>query len=160
MIAKFKYLPFLFVFFSSLVFAGPINIGEQIQGFSLKDQHGKLHKVGKTIRLVLFTTDKKGKNVISNAIDNKAKDYLTKNNTVYVADISGMPKLIAKLFALPKMRKLQYSILLDKGPSVTKDFPSKPNEVTLIYMDRLNIKTIEFTDVPEDIIKAIEYTKP
>ena len=40
------------------------------------------------------------------------ENILEKNSAVYVADISGMPSLISKFIALPKMKKYPFSVLL------------------------------------------------
>ncbi len=156
----FKCLPLLFVFLTSVVYAEPYKIGDKLPGINLKDQHKVEHNVGETVRLILFTADKGGKNIIEKAIYGVGKDYLKDNNTVYIADIRGMPRLIGKLIALPKMRKLTYSILLDREQSVTKDFPSEPDKVTLIYINKYNIQEIEIVDTPEDVKKAIEKDRP
>ena len=42
----------------------------------------------------------------------KEKGFLETNNAVFIADISGMPSLITKFFALPKMKKYNYNVLL------------------------------------------------
>ena len=41
--------------------------------------------------------------VLKEYLLSKEGDILSKNNAIYVADISGMPSLISKFSALPKM---------------------------------------------------------
>ena len=60
-----------------------------------------------------------------------------------MADISRMPSLVAKLFALPAMRKRPYRMLLDRDGTATADFPARAGEVTLL---RLHDGTIERVD--------------
>ena len=81
---------------------------------------------------------------------------MSQHNTFFVADTSGMPRLIAKFVALPALRKRPYLVLLDPGPSVTMDFPSEKDKVTLIHLQNLKVKAIEFVDNPADVTKAIE----
>ena len=45
-------------------------------------------------------------------LSEKKENILEKNSAVYVADISGMPSLISKFIALPKMKKYPFSVLL------------------------------------------------
>lgn len=158
-IMRIKYLPLLFVLLTSVVYAEPYKVGDKLPVIILKDQHKVEHSVGETVRLILFTTDKTGKNIIGEVIDEMGKVYLKDHNTVYIADISGMPRLIAKLIALPKMRKLPYPIMLDRDQSVTKGFPSEPDKITLIYVNKYNIQEIEIVDTPDSVKKAIETFK-
>ena len=131
-------------------------IGKRIPSFRLKDQHGKEHEVNEQVRLVLFCKEKKGNDIVGEALEETAAGYLSQHQTFFVADTSGMPRLIAKFVALPALRKKSYRVLLDPEPSVTKDFPSEKNKVTLIFLNNLTIGKIEFVDDPKDITKAIE----
>ena len=67
-----------------------------------------------------------------------------------------MPRLVAKFVALPALRKRPYVVLLDPGPSATSDFPSEKDKVTLLHLQNLKIKAIEFVDNPAEVTKAIE----
>lgn len=155
-----KHLPLLLIICcANIVNAEPYKIGTQIPDFSLKDQHGQMHKIDQTVRLILFCKGMRGQNIIKETLDKTNKGYLTNHHTIYIVDNSGMPRLIGKFIALPKLRKRPYLILLDSGPSVTKDFPSKKDKVTLLYMSNYIIKAIEFVDTPEDVKKAIEKMK-
>ncbi len=134
--------------------ADPYTIESQIRGFSLKDQHGNQHEVDETTRLILFSNDKEGSNIVKNGLKKTYRNYLKNHNTVYIANISGMPGLIRKFVALPKMREYPYSILLDLRSSVTKDFPSQQDKATLIYIRNLRITDIQYIENP-DLIKPV-----
>jgi hypothetical protein len=132
------------------------SIGTRIPAFTLKDQHGKEHIVNEQVRLVLFCKDMKGNDIVGDALKESATGYLSQHQAFFVADTSGMPRLIAKFVAMPALRKRPYVVLLDTGPSVTRDFPSQKDKVTLLYLNSLTIEAIEFVDDPKDITKAIE----
>ena len=131
-------------------------VGKQIPSFTLKDQHGKECEVNEQVRLVLFCREKKGNDIVGDALKETSAGYLSQHQTLFVADTSGMPRLIAKFVALPALRKKPYRALLDPGPSVTQEFPSEKNKVTLLFLENLTIKAIEFVDNPGDITKAME----
>ncbi len=95
-----KYIILFLIFLPSVVIADPYTIESQIRGFSLKDQHGNQHEVDETTRLILFSYDKEGSNIIKNGLKKTYRDYLKNHNTVYIANISGMPGLIRKFVAL------------------------------------------------------------
>jgi hypothetical protein len=137
-----------------------LGIGKRIPAFTLKDQHGKEGQVNEQVRLVLFCREKKGNDIVGDALKESSADYLSQHQTVFVADTSAMPRLIAKFAALPALRKKPYRVLLDPEPSVTKDFPSAKDKVTLLFLENLTIKAIEFVDNPADVRKVIEQKGP
>lgn len=134
----------------------PFTIGTPMPAFTLEDQHGKKHEVNTEVRLLLFCKEMKGNAIVSDALKKKSEGYLSQHNTFFVADTSGMPRLVAKFVAMPALRKRPYLVLLDPGPSVTRDFPSQKDKVTLLHLQNLTIKAIEFVDNPADVTTAIE----
>ena len=130
-------------------------VGDTIAPITLKDQHDKTHSIDGSTRLILFTTGMKGGAVVREAIEKEDPDYLAKRNAVFISNISGMPGFAAKMFALPKMKKHAYSIVLDREGDATKRFPSQDNSTTIVQLDKLKIKSISYTKKPEEITQAI-----
>ena len=152
-----KYLPLLLIIGAIITHAQPHKVGTTIPDFSLKDQHGKTYKLDPAVRLILFVgKDRRGGETVVKALENTGEGYLERYNTIYIIDTSGIPHLVNKLFVQPKLRKRPYKILLDTGPSVTKDFPLEKDKVTLLYINNHTIEAIEFLGTPEDVKKAIE----
>ena len=152
------FLPIILV--SNATGGEPFSIGTHIPSFTLKDQHGKAHEVNDQVRLLLFCKDKKGNDIVGDALKGTTAGYLSQHQTFFVADTSGMPRLIAKFIAMPALRKRSYQVLLDPKPSVTKDCPSEKDKVTLLFLKNLIIEEIEFVDDPGDVRKAIEKKGP
>ena len=46
----------------------PISPGALMPAFTLEDQHGKKHEVNEQVRLILFCKEKKGNDIISDAL--------------------------------------------------------------------------------------------
>jgi hypothetical protein len=82
-------------------------------------------------------------------------DLLPSARMVYVSDISGMPSVIAKLFAVPAMRKRPYRILLDRDGTATADFPSSQGKATLIAIDKLQVESITYVDSSAAILAVL-----
>ena len=131
-------------------------VGDTIEPITLQDQHDKTRTVDGSTKLILFTTGMQGGKVVRKAIDNEQPDYLAKRNALFISNISGMPGFIANTFALPKMKKHEYSIVLDREGDVTKKFPSQDNSTTIVRLDNLKIKSISFTKDPKEITQAID----
>jgi len=154
-----KWLSLLLILYASTTYAEWLKPGTKIPVISLNDQHGQTHTVDRDTRLILFCKHRKGQDIISEALDKTKEGYLTEYNTVYIADTSGMPRLVAKFIAFPTLRKKPYAVLLDDKPSVTKSFPFEKDSVTLLHVNAFVIQAIEFVNNPESILKAIDNTK-
>ena len=96
-----------------------------------------------------------GGKVVRKAIDKETADYLSRNNTLFISNISGMPGFIAKTIAIPSMKKYEYPIILDKEGIVTEKFPSQKDSVTIIQLDHLKIESIDYTNSPDKITQVI-----
>ena len=150
------------VFFLLPVVAGaqPINVGDAITARDIKDQHDKPYVIDEQVRLIMFGRDMKANKVVKTALAASAQAYLPDRGAVYVLDVSAMPAFVAKHFAIPKMRKYPYRILLDGDSSLSRDFPSQPEKITLLYLDRLKVQSIEYADEPEVIRSALDSLQP
>ena len=139
--------------------AKPWGLGDAIEGFQLEDQFGKVGRVDESTKLILFSRDMDGGELLSTALQDKNAKFLFARRAVYVADISGMPGLVARLFALPKMRKRGYPVLLDRKGEITARLPDQTGSGTLIELDHLQIVRIEFLSSAEEIEAGLETRK-
>ena len=83
-------------------FAQTINIGDKLPTITLQDQFEKTHTVSSQSKTILVAFDKDASDVIKEFLLEKDGNFLTENQTVYIGDISGMPSLISRFFAIPK----------------------------------------------------------
>ncbi|PKM09912.1 MAG: FAD/FMN-containing dehydrogenase [Gammaproteobacteria bacterium HGW-Gammaproteobacteria-3] len=155
-----KLLPIVLLTVTSLVHAESYIDGSQLTPFSLTDQFDQKHTVDENTRLIMFSKDMDGNDVLKQALTGKKADYLAQRKAVYINDISGMPGVVTFLFAKPKMRDYEYPMLLDEKPQATKNFPARESQATLIQLDHLKIKSIQFTQKPEDVVTALDALKP
>ena len=94
--------------------AASLNVDSTVNDIKIKDQFEKEHTIGTNVKTILFASDKKTSDMLRDYLlpISEKENVLEKNGAVYVADISGMPSLISKFIALPKMKKYPFSILL------------------------------------------------
>lgn len=140
--------------------AKPWSVGDTIEGFQLEDQFGKVGRVDESTGLILFSRDMEGGELLSTALQDKNSRFLSDRQTVYVSDINGMPGLVARLFALPKMRNRGYPMLLDRKGEVTARLPDQEGAGTLIELDELQIVRIDFLSNAEEITAHLEARSP
>jgi hypothetical protein len=123
-------------------FAQHYAVGDAIAPFTLEDQHGKSRTVDASVKVILFSRDMDGGDLLKQGLADVDPDYLSGRNAVYVADISRMPGLIASMFAIPAMRDRPYSMLLDRDGKTTARLPSAEAQATLVFVDRLTVQRI------------------
>lgn len=112
---------------------------------TLLDQNDVPHKIDASVRVIFFAREMEGGAVIQALLDQEGPGYLGKHRALYVADISGMPSLIAKLVAIPKMREERpYPTLLDRDGATTAPFPSEEGRVTIMGLDKLRVTAIHY----------------
>ena len=123
-------------------------VGNRLAALQLPDQHGVSHTLDAGVRVVLFSRDMKGGEVIRDVLGAEP-GLLDQTDGVYVADISGMPAVIASLVAIPRMRERPYTMLLDREGRVTAAFPSQEGRATLLVLEALEVRSIELLDQPD-----------
>ena len=124
-------------------FANALNIGDATPTFEIKDQFEKKHKIATDAKTILVAADKGTSEVLRDYFLAKDAKFLTTNKAYYVADISGMPSLIAKFFALPKMKKYPFSVLL-VDEEQTKSFTKKEGNITVYTVNNGKISDIKY----------------
>ena len=132
-----------------VAFAQHYAVGDAIEPFTLDDQHGESRTVDASVKVILFSRDMKGGDFLKEGLADVEPEYLNGMNAVYVANISRMPGLIARMFAIPSMRKRPYSMLLDRDGETTARLPDAEDQATLIFLDRLTVQRIvHVTEAP------------
>ncbi|WP_072679361.1 hypothetical protein [Arcobacter sp. LA11] len=124
-------------------FANALNIGDATPAFEIKDQFEKKHKIASDAKTILVAADKGTSEILRDYFLAKDAKFLTSNKAYYVADISGMPSLIAKFFALPKMKKYPFSVLL-VDEEQTKSFTKKEENITIYTVKNGKISDIRY----------------
>lgn len=135
------------ILFSTLLlvatFANALNIGDATPTFEIKDQFEKKHKIAADTKTILVAADKDTSTILKEYFLAKDAKFLSTNKAYYLADISGMPSLIAKFFALPKMKKYPFSVLL-VDEEQTKSFTKKEGNITVYTVVNGKIFNIKY----------------
>nr|WP_206171857.1 hypothetical protein [Thiorhodococcus mannitoliphagus] len=123
-----------------------LQIGDTLPALTLKDQHDQPQAIGHNTRFVIFTREKDASNLADDVLKGQTAETLQAIGIRYVADISKMPGLVTSMFALPKLRKYPYPVLLGRTAEETSALPREPGKVTVIEMDGGTIKALHFID--------------
>lgn len=102
---------------------------------SLVNQFGEPFKGQDSMELVMLVAGMKVKNMVRETQSDIDASCLQEGRVVYLANISGMPKLVSKLIAVPRLRDLPYPVWLDYAGDTTTGLPFKKGQVTLVSLD-------------------------
>ncbi|NUN06868.1 MAG: hypothetical protein HUU57_14030 [Bdellovibrio sp.] len=147
---------------ATLVFMFCINvlameIGSQFTEATLENQFAEPITVSGETKWLVFVSEKDISKVVTEVLQEE-KPNLEVAKVIYASDISGMPSFITKMVALPKMRKYDFKVALDKEGDVTKAWPRQPGKATLFALDNLKITEIKYLGTKaevKDFIKTL-----
>lgn len=144
-----KRLPKMKILITSLLLISTlfaeIKVGEAFPTLTLVDQFDtktEIQTKGSTTLLLSFEKDVSSS--IKKYIDTKEKDFLTKNNIMYISDISSMPSFITSWLAIPKMKKFDFKISLINDEKEALFLDRKEGKVTVVTLKNNIIKTLNF----------------
>ncbi len=135
--------------------AAPLAVGARMPNITLADQHGVEGSVRPDTRCIVFSRDMEAAKVVKEGLADDAAALIPGADAIVLSDISGMPGLITKLFALPALRKRPYPILLDRDGKATADIPAVSGKVTVLYLREFTIERIEYVDSADALRAAL-----
>ncbi len=145
----------LILIFSVLSFAQSLKVGDILPTITLQDQFEKTHTISDKSKKIVVAYDKSTSDLLKEFLLEKEDDFLKNHKTVYVGDISGMPSLISKFFAIPKMKKYPFSILfLDEKHRET--FSKKEDSISVYTLENGKITTLKYLSTKEELTKLFK----
>lgn len=118
--------------------------GQMFPVLSLPDQHGESTEIGDDTEIVLFAADKPASDLLNGFLAEQGDDFLSSRKAAYIADISGMPGLISRMIALPRMRERPYRILLVEDSAQASFMPSREDAVTVVRLAKRRVEAVAF----------------
>lgn len=135
--------------------AAVIGPGQTLPALDLNDQHERPGKLGADTRLLIFAPDRAGSDLAHPVLEDLGGEALSQAGVRYVADISAMPALVTRMFALPKMRDYGYPILLAREAAATAPLPRRPEALTLIELDGGRVTAVHYAATEEALRDAL-----
>jgi len=136
-----------------------LGIGDSVPQMALPDQFGVQHRLGQEPgqgpERVLFAADRPGSRLAQQALAGWDSDRMRAARLDYVADISGMPAPITRLFALPALKKLPYPVLLIQDADGGAMLPHRGNQATLITVADGHITAIDYFEAAAPLRDAL-----
>jgi len=135
----------LFAF--TLALSGPaagVTIGDTLPELEFPTQHDEMRPFPGQAHWILFTGEKKTAELAQMALQDLTSEQMEALNLVYLMDISPMPSLITRMFMLPKMRELDYPVLLARESGLTDFMPREAGQITVIRLEEGRVASINF----------------
>ncbi len=154
-----KLLHLLFFFLPLSLAAASYQPGDKFESFATKDQHEKPFTYAGGARLVIVSFEMGSGKAANAYFEKQPADFLEKQQTVFIANIHGMPG-IGRAFALPKMRKYPHRILLADAEGFLARYPEQEDKLTVLTLDEAGVVTaIRFVNPKKDLSSLFAATK-
>jgi len=141
--------------FARSLFAAELAVGDAVPGFSAKDQFGKDFKFEPGLRFLLLGFEMGVSKEANRKLSGLGAGWLEQRKAAYVLDIHTMPA-IARVFALPKMRKYPQRIILGDDEKLLAPFPHKEGRITVLVLSQDGkISEIKYWDPASESLEKL-----
>ena len=140
--------------FSVNAVADTVQVGQVLPTIALQNQHGKPVKVTNEVKTILFAVEKAPSDLINAFLMKQDATFLAQQKAYFVADISGIPAFVTSMFAIPKMKKRPYDILLAKDAAQVAFIPRKKNRVSVLNVVAGKVQAVDFVENMEQLKQA------
>ncbi|MDX1296463.1 MAG: hypothetical protein R3302_09345 [Sulfurimonadaceae bacterium] len=123
-----------------------VTAGSNFPSLILEDQFEKKHKVTAEDTIVMMSFERDVSSAVNDFLNAQPKGFLAANNAKYVSDISAMPGIITKMFALPKMRDYNYALMLNYEDEFAAKFDKQEGKLTVYRLNAGVVEAVEFID--------------
>ena len=132
-----KYWPVVLLSLLPL-WAQALEVGERLAPWTLLDQFDQAFTLDNQTQTLLVARSMDAAKLVGAALQDQPKGYLEARHAVFVADIQRMPRLIAKMFAVPAMRDYSYRVMLDRDGRVAPRYPGAEDKVLWLQLKDYN----------------------
>lgn len=155
---------FLVIMFSCFVVAAcasqpvpePMKIGNEVDFALLQDQYANPFPHEDAMEMLMFTDSMAASRDARDAMARVKPDCYEQGKLVFVANVSGMPGLITKFIAVPKMRGYGFPVWLDYEGDATLALPVQEDAVSLIKVSKGEITAVETVQGLDAILQMLE----
>jgi hypothetical protein len=116
------------------LWANALEVGDRLAPWTLLDQYDQAFTLDSRTETLLVARSMDGAKLVDAAMQGQPKGYLEARHAVFVADIQRMPRLVAKMFAIPAMRDYAYRVMLDREGRVAPRYPGAVDKVLWLQL--------------------------
>ena len=113
--------------------AEPLAVDDAVPAIVANDQHGAAFQFTNGVRFLLVVTEMDCSKAANQKLAAAGAGFLEQHHAAYLVDIHTMPA-VARVFALPKLRKYPHRIVLVDTADALAAFPAQPGRVTVLAL--------------------------
>lgn len=113
--------------------AEPLAVGDAVPAIVANDQHGAAFEFTNGVRFLLVATEMGCSKAANQKLAAAGAGFLEQHHAAYLVDIHTLPA-VARVFALPKLRKYPHRIVLVDTADTLAAFPAQPGRVTVLAL--------------------------
>jgi hypothetical protein len=129
---------------TSVASAAELAVGDTLPVIALPDQHDRVEALPADTRVLVFAADKVASDLVNGFLKAQPDDFMARRQAAYLADISSMPSLITRMFALPRMRDRPYRIRLAYEADDAAFLPRRTGNASVIYLDGGRVTDVHY----------------
>ena len=125
--------------------------------FTLPDQFDKAVTLTPQTKKIIFVFAKATGHTVKEFLKKQDKGYLPSRDTIFVADLSGMPTIIRNTFALPDFRKSSYSVVLIYDKTIASFYKNEKDvdKITIITLNNGVITDLQTLSTENELKAAL-----
>ncbi len=136
-------------------------LGGTLQNLTLNDQFEKPHTIKADTQKIVFAFSKDVAHTCNDFFVTKEADYLAKNHTQFIADVSAAPSLVRSMFIMPGLKDFKHTVLIlddeTKAAPFRKD--AEVEKIIIVTINNGTITTLNTLSTAKELQEAIENTK-
>nr|WP_233098932.1 FAD/FMN-containing dehydrogenase [Pseudomonas veronii] len=142
------------------VWAQAVEVGERVAPWTLLDQFDQAYTLDDQAQVLLVARSMDAAKLVDAALQGQPKGYLEARHGVFVADIQRMPRLVAKLFAVPAMQSYNYRVMLDRDARIAPRYPAPVDKVLWLQLNNGKLTARHEYGSAAELREALEQVKP
>lgn len=142
------------------VWAQAVEVGERVAPWTLLDQFDQAYTLDDQAQILLVARGMDAAKLVDAALQGQPKGYLEARHGVFVADIQRMPRVVAKLFAVPAMQSYNYRVMLDRDAGIAPRYPAPVDKVLWLQLDNGKLTARHEYGSAAELREALEQVKP
>jgi len=134
-----------------------INTGSKLT-LTLPDQFDVSHSLSESTQKIILVFSKETGHTVKEFLKQQEKGFLKSRNALFVADISPMPTIIRNTFALPDLKKSEYSVLLiyDEKIAETLKNGAQTDKIAVISLENKTITDVKFITTADELKSELQ----
>lgn len=131
-------------------------VSDAFPALSLNDQHDEPVAVPGDADVLFFAESKDADDWFDKTISEFDPALLLEGKWLYLSDISRMPSLVTRMFALPSLRGRDYPVALIREGEKAESLPAQDECITVFLMQSQTISAIDYWCDPEQAAAGLQ----